>query len=552
MNRFSFSSEESTRKWSRLTFRASTVPRLRALSEVRRCLPCDPSLIESIGRAVLLSGISGVLVFLSFPTMDVSFLAWVALVPLLWAVGQVSWGRAFWLGWVAGLSLYGFLCFPMYQSIPTVLLSDYVLLIAYWGLYVALFSLGVGLLSSYGPFMLLGALPALWVCLEFLRGHLFFLEFPWVFLAHSQYQSLALIQISSFTGAYGVSFLIVLVNAGVWLLLRSWRTGLMPFLVSIGCLGSVLLFGEWTVQTPVSPETVPITVIQGNVPDSFRVSRSSSATVTSRYLDLAQRSFASAASSLVVFPENAVAGRLNRNPTRLRPFMDLAARYETPVLLGGAARPKSGTRNFQHTHEFNRAYLISSSGQLAGRYDKMKLFPFFEFLPFEGLLPWPARYQSAGAILPGQVPYLFSLGEKKFGVLICWESFFPEGVRQLVRDGADFLINMTNEELIGDNAASYQILAINVFRAVEHRISLVRAANTGISGFIDPFGRILGLVQQEGRETFVSGFLTHQVPGKGNSTFYGEQGDVFAWSNGAVLLGIGLFLGYRKCCSIRM
>jgi len=552
MNRFTVPYNGSARMWAWLHVRVSTFPSLRAFLEGRRCTGCYPASINSFVHSVVLSGASGALLFCSFPTLDLSFFAWVALIPLLWAVSDVSCTRAFFIGWVTGLVFYGFLCFPMYQAIPTVLVSDYLLLISYWGVYVALFSVGMALLSACVPLMRLTVLPALWVSLEFLRGNIFFLEFPWVLLAHSQAQFLSLIQISSLTGAYGVSFLIVLANVGVFLLLCSWRTGFIPFLVSLGCLGSVFLFGEWVLRTPVSTETVPITVIQGNVPASSHRSVSSQDAVLSRYLDLAQRSFSTSASSLVVFPENALAGHLNRNPTRLRPFMGLAAQHETPVLLGGAARPKSGTRTFQHTHEFNRAYFISSSGQLAGRYDKMKLFPFFEFLPFDGLLPWPARYQSSGYILPGHVPHLFPLSDKQFGVLICWESFFPEVVGRLVRDGADFLINITNEEPVGDTSAPYHIWALNVFRAVEYRVSIVRAANTGISGFIDPFGRIVGTVQQEGRDTFVSGFLTRDVPVRGAPTFYGAQGDVFAWSTVAVLLGVGVMVGFRRLRSSKV
>jgi apolipoprotein N-acyltransferase len=167
----------------------------------------------------------------------------------------------------------------------------------------------------------------------------------------------------------------------------------------------------------------------------------------------------------------------------------------------------------------------------------MRLLPFGEYLPYRDVLPWPSRLTSLSDranFLPGTDYTIFDLGEARFGVLICWESLFPEQVRQFVHRGAEFIVNITNEAWFGETAAPYQFWMMNVFRAIENRVSVVRAANTGVSGFIDPYGRMLGKVEEQEKDSFVAGYLTKTVPFPQTSTFYTRYGDVWAYGNLAV------------------
>jgi apolipoprotein N-acyltransferase len=167
----------------------------------------------------------------------------------------------------------------------------------------------------------------------------------------------------------------------------------------------------------------------------------------------------------------------------------------------------------------------------------MHLLPFGEYLPYQDVFPWPSRLTSLSELanfLPGTDYTIFTLGDTRFGVLICWESLFPEQVQEFVNHGAEFIVNISNEAWFGETAAPYQFWMMNVFRAVENRVAVVRAANTGVSGFIDPYGRILGKVEEHGKDSFVAGYLTNAVPLTHASTFYTLYGDVWAYGNVAV------------------
>jgi apolipoprotein N-acyltransferase len=166
------------------------------------------------------------------------------------------------------------------------------------------------------------------------------------------------------------------------------------------------------------------------------------------------------------------------------------------------------------------------------------LLPFGEYLPFKKL-PWPSRIASAwnaGEFEPGSDYTLLSLADVKIAVTICWENIFPNLVREFVKNGADLIVNITNEAWFGDTAAPYQFMAMSVFRAVENRVAIARAANTGISGFIDPVGRILGTVINNNKEILVEGYLVKDLPLSPPGTFYTKHGDLFAWLCLGVLL----------------
>jgi apolipoprotein N-acyltransferase len=180
------------------------------------------------------------------------------------------------------------------------------------------------------------------------------------------------------------------------------------------------------------------------------------------------------------------------------------------------------------------------------------LLPFGEYLPLKNL-PWPSRISAlweGGAFVPGNEYTVLDLTVFKLAVTICWENIFPNLVREFVKNGADLIVNITNEAWFGDTAAPYQFMAMNVFRAVENRVAIARAANTGISGFIDPVGRILGTVNKNNQEILVEGYLVKDLPLSQPGTFYTRHGDLFAWLCLGMLL-VMLFWSFAKTSTWR-
>jgi apolipoprotein N-acyltransferase len=171
------------------------------------------------------------------------------------------------------------------------------------------------------------------------------------------------------------------------------------------------------------------------------------------------------------------------------------------------------------------------------------LVPFGEQIPYEDSISWPSFIvpeDKKTFEIPGREYTVFKLGEIGFGAVICWEVVFPDLFREFVKRGANFMVNLTNEGWFGDSAAPYQMAAINAFRAVENRVPVARAANTGISCFIDQFGRITGRVSNNGKDTFVEGYLTQPIRASDEKTFYTRYGDVFVWI--CLLISMGFLL----------
>ena len=190
-------------------------------------------------------------------------------------------------------------------------------------------------------------------------------------------------------------------------------------------------------------------------------------------------------------------------------------------------------------------FLFSPQGTLEGEYRKIKLLPFGEYPPLEEYITWPTSVVSAmGNIVPGDQYTIFRIGQTPVGALLCWETIFPDLFREFVKRGARLMVNPTNESWFGWSAAPYQLLAMSVFRAAENQVAIVRAANTGISAFIDPNGRITARLRgPEGKELFVEGVLIRDVPLSGEMTFYTRYGDVFGFCQiafAALLLLFGL------------
>jgi apolipoprotein N-acyltransferase len=505
---------------------------------------------SSCPKSCLTAVLSSLLLFLSFPQYNLELTVWVGLVPLFFIVMESLPARAFFTSYLAGFLFFS-LIFGWIYSVPGFQIQHHAFLGFYLGLFFAVFGITLNFVSRrLGALVAAFLAPALWVTLEFFRSNLFFMALPWALLAHSQHSNLPVIQVAAFTGAYGVSFLIVLFNSAVYHLISihiarrvgpvASRSALSPQFgrVFVPAAASVLLilvlaFGWATLSGGKEGNTIRTSVLQGNIDQGMKGNpRAHAAYIMNRYTELTDRA-AQDTPDLVVWPETSTPGLVLLNRDLMRDLRNLITRTGSHFLIGTSEISKFGRSKPGPVRMGNTALYISPDGSVLGQYSKIRLVPFGEYIPLDKYLGWP-RFIVPDPDKPreaaGTDHTLFTLKETRFGVVICWEHVFPKLFRTFVKNGANFMLNITNEGWFGDTAAPHQMLAISIFRAVENRRPIARSANTGISGFIDSYGRVTGRVRDNnGKETFVSGLLTGEIEPSDRLTFYTQYGDVFAY-----------------------
>jgi apolipoprotein N-acyltransferase len=231
----------------------------------------------------------------------------------------------------------------------------------------------------------------------------------------------------------------------------------------------------------------------------------------------------------------------------------IAKKAGTYLLLGSAQHQKFAQRESEIPKYFNSVYLINPDPSVVKnqRYDKIRLFPFGEYLPFKEIIPWSSiGVSSMDHYMPGKEFKVFEHPDFRFAVTICWESVFPDLFRQFVKRGGQCMINLTNEARFGKTAAPHQLVSISVFRAVENKVYVVRCANTGVSCIIDSYGRIIDRVKDDkGEDTFVRGVLTGWIVPMESKTLYTRYGDVLPWMAiivSAVFVSVAALKGRKK------
>ena len=428
--------------------------------------------------ALGLTVLSALLLILAYPPFDQGWLAWIALVPWIHLLSRSSGRQASLHSYLLGFLFFaGTIWWVVLVTVPGAILLVVVL---------ALFFAGWGwwthrALQRHCP---LWALPAAWVLLEYLRSILF-TGFGWNLLAYTQWNWLPVIQIAEATGAYGVSFLLVLVNFALWrgMNCRSFRPAVVPLL----CLGMIWGIGRFLPPIPSLEQEIRIACLQGNIPQTQKWDEAFQEAIWKRYQQLLEKAV-EAKPDLIVWPETAVPGFLE-DPLIADRLTGLSRTAGTAMLVG--APTVDGEKIF------NSAILLSSEGEEILRYDKVHLVPFGEFIPLKPVLGWLKKFYPVADFAPGKTFSLFNLEAKArnvtlpFSVLICFEDLFPGLCRNFVRRGTKVLLVITNDAWFGRSAASLQHLQASVFRAVENRVWVMRAANTGWTGFIDPQGRRL-------------------------------------------------------------
>ncbi|MBM3249623.1 MAG: apolipoprotein N-acyltransferase [Candidatus Omnitrophica bacterium] len=491
---------------------------LRTLSSVLQFF--SSSVLQLKGKSLILCFLSAILLALSFPRASFWISAWFGFVPLFFALENKSGGRAFLLGFITGIIFWlGTVYWLIHVTLPGT-----VLLVLYLALYFGIFAFVFPYLLPTNYCLL--SIPATWVLLEYIRAHLF-TGFPWALLGHSQYLNLPVIQISDIFGAWGVSFLLMMANVSLYRI-RVYGLRARGTAISLFCILAVITYGYYQMYHLAAVPSrlrLKVCVIQANIPQEKKWDKNAVGFILDRYSELS-REASLKKPDLIIWPEAASPGVLGEDDWVFEEFFALNKRIRIPMLIGAVVREKD--------IYYNSALLIEE-GRITGRYDKLHLVPFGEYVPLKKFLPFLEAVVPIGDIARGEEYTIFKAVDPRsrtpvsFAVLNCFEDLFPELSRQFVKKGAQFLVNITNDAWYKKTSASYQHLQASVFRAVENRIYLARSANTGISGFISPSGIIVSRVRDNaGRDIFVEGCSTLAVPAKEDSqSIYCRLGDFF-------------------------
>jgi len=499
-------------------------------------------------KDVLWSFFSGFLLILSFPNFNLEFLAWFALVPLFYSIEGKGLYHSFKLGFFTGfVSFLGILYWIIvavhtYGNVPFILSGlILLLLVIYLSLFTGAFTFLTRLIQTRSGIQTILFTPILWVALEYLRSFLL-TGFPWAYLGHTQYLNLPFIQMADITGVYGLSFVILSVNASLYWVLHQWPKRTFPFkevAITVLILLSFLIYGYVKIKH-VDRETIKspplkVALVQGNIDQSIKWDESFQLETLKIYRRLSMK-VAEDKPDLIIWPETAT------------PFFFQEAKEYQPIVLEIPEKTNAfllfGTPFYKiekgKVNYYNSAFLVSPSKELIGKYDKIHLVPFGEYIPLRKLLFFIESSIGGGIgnFKPGKGIVHLLLPQGKFGVLICFEIIFPDLCRRFVRDGADFLVTITNDAWFGRTSAPYQHLSIATFRAIENRVFIARAANTGVSAFIDPKGKIV----KKG-DIFTEEAMNGIIRIMKGKTFYTLYGDVFAWicsGFSMILLGYAL------------
>ncbi len=523
----------------------------------------------------LLCILTAVLLVLSYPLFDFFGLAWVALIPMMWDFEEKSPRQAFQLGYFTGClfflgMFYWFIAMHETAGIPLILaVMAVVALVAYLALYFGLFGYGCAVLYKLSSWKRYFCIPSLWVVLEFVRDR-FFTGFGWASLGHSQYRFLPVIQIADITGVFGVSFLIVFVNLVLMDLLKEFfvenrtlkdRKIFVPLLVLILVSGLVLSYGLRHCRHAVDYQSrgeLKVALVQGNIPQRMKWLPLQWPEIMQSYVSLSQEAVAQKP-DLVIWPETAFPGYLWESMEMFRKLQEDVKRMHVPLLFGAVLLERED-------RYFNSAFLMTPDGEVHKKHDKLHLVPFGEYIPFRKQFPFlgalipildfqPGQVETLFPVLrrsrtaadspdspPAGTPDAYELMDSFLSVLICFEDTVAPVSRKLVRRGTHLLVNITNDAWFLAKKAPWLHLQAAVFQAVSCRRYLIRAANTGVTCFIDPTGDLYGFVQDaEHQKVFVDGFSTGKVQLLGYESFYSVFGDVFVLVC-FILIGYGIII----------
>lgn len=484
--------------------------------------------------------LSAILLIFAFPPFNIWLLAWVAFVPLFFAIDNQRPLKAFLMSYLSG---FLFFLGTMYWLIH-VTLPGMIIVVAYLALYFGVFGIIIRNAIHNTRYVILFYIPAAWVTLEWIRSHVL-TGFGWQLLGYSQSFNLPVIQIADITGIYGVSFLIIMLSSAVFVYIKNFRKK-PDAIMQLAAAGVIIFltvsYGVFRLNNVFTGEKIKVTVVQGNIPQNEKWDRSFTENILSKYIWLTKEA-AKENPDLIIWPETSVPGFIENESNLFDAVKNLAIDIKTPLLVGAPRYEEIEKKDVY----YNSAYLFLKDGAIKGRYDKIHLVPFGEYLPFKGALSFVNNFapRPIGDFAAGKEYTVFKFFIRRsakdknismsmlknvgFSSLICFEDIFPELSREFVKNGASFLVNITNDGWFGPTAAAYQHAQNSVFRAVENRVSVVRSANRGLSCFIDQKGRITARVESAGKDLFVEGLKSQEIVLSKTKTFYNTYGDIFAY-----------------------
>ncbi len=453
-------------------------------------------------------------------------------------------GQLYWI--VIVLGRYGGL--PPWISVPAlVLLALY--MASYMGLFCFLVSLVAGRSWHRERWVatLVWTAPIFWVGLDALRATVG-TGFPWMDLGYGLYSQPMLIQGADLGGHHLVSFCLVLVNGLVVAIIDRQRRdvrwnqrGERRVLLAACCL-VVFVFGYSMLRYRTMPALLHralqarVTVVQGDIDQGVKWTPAARGRTVEIYTTLSAEALRQRTTELLVWPETALPFYLQRDPLAGR-IASFVREQNVWLLTGAPTYEVGGSGADRRVRYFNSALLLDPAARVAGRYAKQHLVPFGEYVPLRRWLPFlEPLVESVGDFTPGDSSAPLVAGRMRLGVLICFESIFPEIARREVAAGANLLVNLTNDAWYGRSSAPYQSWAMTVFRAVETKRSLIRAANTGISGLVDPVGNVVAR-----SPIFRPLALTGEIPMLEIETVFTRVGHRFGTACLALALALVLF-----------
>ncbi len=448
-----------------------------------------------------------------------------------------SFRRAFFLGLLSGALYFAVTLYWLVETMTTfgglaaplaVLVGA--LLVAYLALFPAAFAVILARLHRrFGTHALL-TVPAIWVTTELGRQYLWD-GFPWALLGYSQVTILPVAQVASLFGVYGLSGLLALTSAaaagivvdrgrGRWL----FAGGVAAIVVASAVWGQARLRAS-PLLTGGSP--VRVAVLQGNIAQEQKGNPALRDAITNRYIEMTRQALAQGA-TFVIWPEASTPFYLEEDIVRGSAVRRLAREGNATLLIGSdQVEPATASAQADEvtSRYYNAAFVVKPDGTVGAVYRKMHLVPFGEYVPLKTLLFFVGPIvESLGDFTPGRDPVLLPIGDHVASTAICYEVIYPNLIRRFVRDGSELLTTITNDAWYGRSSAAYQHWDQASMRAIEQGRYLARAANTGVSGFVDPYGRIMTKT-----DLFEQAILVRDLRFLNVRTVYNRIGDLVAW-----------------------
>ena len=498
----------------------------------------------------ILAVLSALLLFLSFPNVNLYPLAWIAMVPFFFALTQTThWKSAFWMGYLTGFLFFAGLLpaiaflYPYANIFATIV--GYLLLVGYTGLYFAVFAALMKCVPVRSGILFPLAAACIWTALEWVRSWMI-TGFPWGSIGYSQWNNLPGIQVASLFSVHGISFVIVVFNAGIATVLsnrQQWRQEIralvLPVILMLFCFGYGVfqlqdaepLDRETDATVPADTETLNVALIPGNISQLLKWDVNQSPAILQRYINLTYKA-SREAPDLIVWPETSIRSQILTGewPRSYGRFSRMLRDTSLPIFVGTANRGETDDAIGKFDKDidkrsqpvYNRVLSIAPDGKIHEAYAKMHLVPFGEYVPLANLLPdfipnfiqfEPFAHGKTVNLLPVFIvkdktdavkptdglfrdPKVFVVKEKTdrqkvdIGASICFESVFPDEFRRPVQKGARVMGIFTNDAWFEGTAFPELHLSMAPFRAIENRIAVFRCANGGFSCIVDKFGRI--------------------------------------------------------------